>query len=294
VKSRTAWFALCLGLPLLADGARAQPAPTPAPSAAPAPVPAPVPSAPAPQAAPTAQPVPAAPVAIPPPKYRVPPPQIVYTFKEESIRPKRRYGDAGAPFAIGIGGTLRFRSDPGYEKLDAEDRQAELELFGSYDVLQPIRRIVIAAGISYRHLDLGDEDSVAVITHAVQADVIARYTLTRWLFPHVRAGIGAQLSRAELHDDSGDLNAHDRTSGVTGSLGAGLTLQTPPRLFETYRGRLSSLSVGLLLEGGYAFAASAKYQLEVDSDSDLESPAVTFGNLDLGGPYLRIAGVVRF
>jgi hypothetical protein len=193
---------------------------------------------------------------------------------------------------FGIGGSLRFRSDHGYRQLHSAKQQSEFELTGAYDVFQPVRRLVFAAGLDYRYAAFGDSDTLLILTHAVQADLIARYTPASWLFPHVRAGIGAQLSRADLDDDV--YKAHDRNASVTGSLGAGFTLQTPRRLFETWGGHLASLSLGLLLEGGYAFASAADFQLKIKTNSDLPLARIPLGKLDLGGPYLRILAVVRF
>jgi hypothetical protein len=256
---------------------------------------APVGSAPAPTAPAAAYgTAPTAPIVVlPPPRFASPPPKQI-AFTAPPIEEKRRYGDAGAPFAIGMGGAIRFRSDAGYQKLHAGDHQTELDLFASYDVYQPVRRIVIAAGLNYRNAQLGDDQTVAINTNAIQADVIARYTLTTFLFPQIRAGVGAQLSRIDLEDSSGQFSAHDHSASASGSIGAGLTIQTPRRLFETRRGRLASLSLGVLVEGGYAFAAAANYHLKVSSDSDLADSEIALGKLDLGGPYLRINGVVRF
>jgi hypothetical protein len=213
-------------------------------------------------------------------------------FRAPPIKPKRRYGNAGAPFMFGVGASLRFRSDRGYRQLRAGKQQSEFELSAAYDVFQPVRRIVFAAGLDYRYAALGDPDSLQVRTNAVQVDLIARYTLALWLFPYLRAGVGAQLTRIDLDDDV--FRAHDRSAGATGSIGAGFTLQTPRRLFETHGGRLASLSFGLLLEGGYAFASAADYKLKIKSSGDLPVARIPLGKLDLGGPYLRILGVLRF
>jgi hypothetical protein len=231
---------------------------------------------------------------LPPPKFAPQPATRQVAFSGPPIQEKRRYGDAGAPFAIGMGGAFRFRSDPGYKKLHAGDHQTELDIFASYDVYQPVRAIVIAAGLNYRNAQLGDDQVVTLTTNNIQAELIARYTLTTFLFPHIRAGLGAQLSRIDLEDPTGQFSAHDHSASASGSIGGGLTIQTPRRLFETRRGRLASLSVGILVEGGYAFAAAASYHLKVSSDSDLADSQIALGKLDLGGPYLRVIGVVRF
>jgi hypothetical protein len=50
----------------------------------------------------------------------------------------------------------------------------------------------------------------------------------------------------------------------------------------------------VLVEGGYAFAAAANYQLKIKSSGDLPVARIPLGKLDVGGPYLRILGVLRF
>lgn len=232
-------------------------------------------------------------VVLPPPAFAKPPEREA-VFKAPRIKPPKRYGDAGAPFALGMGVAIRFRSDSGYQKLNAQDHQNEFDLFASYDVYQPIKRFVIAAGINYRHAELGDDPTVSLKTNAVQADVIARYTLTTFLFPQLRAGFGAQLSRIDLSDESGGFEAHDKSASAAGSVGAGLVIQTPRRAFETRRGWLASLSLGLLVEGGYAFAAPATFYAQVKSESELDAGTIKLGQLKLSGSYLRIGGVIRF
>jgi hypothetical protein len=231
---------------------------------------------------------------LPPPNFQTArAPRVVYRAPLVEPR-KRRYGNAGAPFTIAVGGALRFRSDRGYRQLHAQGLQREFDVSASYDVFQPVRRVVIAAGLDYRLGFLGDQDSFEVATHAVQADVIMRYTATTWLFPQLRAGVGAQLARAQLRDESAEFRAQDRTASAAGSVGAGVLVQTPRRLFETHNGRVSSLVLGLLVEGGYAFAREADFKLKVKSNSDLPNLPIAVGKLPLGGAYLRIAGVVRF
>ncbi len=234
----------------------------------------------------------AAPATLPPPRFARAP-TVVYRAPVLEPR-KRRYGKAGAPFTLAVGGALRFRSEPGYRQLRAQGVQREFDVSASYDLFQPLRRLVIAAGVNYRLMFLGDQDSLEVTTHAVQADVIVRYTAATWLFPQLRAGVGAQLARAKLRDESAQFRAEDRTASAAGSIGAGLLFQTPRRLFETYNGHLASLAIGLLVEGGYAFASDAEFKLKVKSESDLPNLPIALGKLSLGGPYLRIMGVVRF
>ena len=79
-------------------------------------------------------------------------------------------------------------------------------------------------------------------------------------------------------------------------MGAGFLLRTPTRLFENAQGALASLSVGLLVEGGYTLVGPAKLAL-VPTDTplqaiDLQEPAL--GELNRSGPYVRASVVLRF
>jgi hypothetical protein len=190
-----------------------------------------------PTAVPTSATPPAAPLLRTPivPVYRLARPRL-----EPLPDPPRKYGNAGAPFAVGLGGAVHFRPDAGYRALGAGKQQGALDLFASYDVLQPVRPLVLAAGINYRHERAGDQDSVALTQHTLHAEVSARYTLTTWLFPHLRAGIGLNTAVARLSDDLGGFSARDRATSISGALGGGLTLRTPRRAFETRNGRVSS------------------------------------------------------
>jgi len=87
----------------------------------------------------------------------------------------------------------------------------------------------------------------------------------------------------------------DRDTHLIGQLGAGLTLRTPARLLETHRGRLSSLSLGVLIDGGYTFAKAATLAAELEGgSSDIERTSFDLGSLRRSGGYLRTMAVMRF
>jgi hypothetical protein len=274
-----------------------QPSPAPPEAAAPA-TPAPAEPAPgAPAAEPGAEavpftvrnPYPTAPVL----RGRLPPPRLYAVPPRPPPPPPKRYGSEGAPFSLGVGASFLYRDDVGYGRLGADNPQTELDLFASYDVLQVGSRLVIAAGIGYRFGGHGGENAVLVTSHAVSAELIARVK-ANWLAPHVRAGAGLFATRLQLQDPSADLELEDREQGALGVLGGGLTLRTPSRLFESHAGYLSSLSFGVLVEGGYILAGSATYQGKPDADGDLPQQSLALGSLDQGGGYVRVLGVVRF
>ena len=278
-------------------------APVPAPAASPAAVPpagatyAPPPAA---EPAPTYEgaPASAAPAqAAPPPSGGLRPHEVrlasprLYPIVP---RPPRRYGDAGAPFALGLGASFIWRDDIGYELFSRSSRSSAFELFASYDVWAPSSAVVFALGAALRS-ELHEADDAFHLAHnALQAEATARFMATRWLWPHVRIAAGFMATRFEAEERDSDLAFEDRDIGFVGSLGAGLTLRTPARLFETYRGRLASLSLGVLLEGGYTLASAASLLAKPTASSEIPRDTFAFGELDRGGPYLRVLFVIRF
>lgn len=228
------------------------------------------------------------------PVYRLPPPRLQPLQVREAPRPPRVYGNAGAPFAVGLGGAIHFRREAGYRALGANKRQGALDLFASYDVFQPVRPLVIAAGINYRYEYAGDDQTVELTQHTVHAELSLRYTLTRWLFPYLRGGIGLNAASVRLVDDAGGFNAEDRATSISGALGGGFNLRTPARAMETRRGHLSSLSFGLLIEGGYLLTPAAAFKLEPKRDSDIAQERIDLGKIARSGAYLRILAVARF
>jgi hypothetical protein len=211
-------------------------------------------------------PYPPAPVA----RGRLPPPRLYAVSPRPPPPPPKLYGPEGAPFSVGIGASFVYRDDVGYRRLGAKSPQSELDLFASCE-----------------------SDMVVVTSHAVSAELIARFK-ANWLAPHLRAGVGMVTSRLQLEDASAALRLEDREHGALGVLGGGLTLRTPSRLFESRAGRLSSLSLGLLFEGGYLIAAAASYQGKPQGGSEVPQQTLSLGSLDQAGGYLRLLGVVRF
>jgi hypothetical protein len=80
------------------------------------------------------------------------------------------------------------------------------------------------------------------------------------------------------------------------SFGAGLTLRTPTRVFEDRGGRMASLSVGLMVEGGYALRAPLELNLDGPGpgDGDIALSEGSLGELSRSGPYVRTSIVLRY
>lgn len=229
----------------------------------------------------------------PPPRpltaYRLAPPRLAPV-------PPRRHGKAGGPFALGVGGSMLWRTDRAYRVVAAVKRAGALELQASYDVWTPFRNTIVAAGLSVRFEEHGDDGALdLMLSHAtVQADLLARYGALPWLWPHVWLALGLVTTRADAHDELARVRLRGRDNGLAGTLGAGFTLRTPTRLFETRGGRLASLSLGVLFEGGYTLAQAADLTLAPTGSSDVRRARTALGTIERSAPYVRIAAVVRF
>ncbi len=231
---------------------------------------------------------------------------VMLVPRTHAIRTPRAptYGNAGAPFAIGAGLSFSWPSDVGYSLSGRGRSVSHGELFASYDVWQPVKKLVFAAGAHFRASIAGSNDRADITERAIQADLTARYTATSWLFPHLRIAGGAVGTTMSIDDQAdyrigGDdqrVTYEDKDWAPVGTLGAGFTLRTRARAFETDAGRVSSLSLGVLIEGGYTLASAAQIKLRPTSSpaSGLDVKTSQAGSLDRSAPYLRVAGVVRF
>lgn len=234
------------------------------------------------------------PVAPPP----VQPPPAASRSRPRRVRkaPRpRRYGNAGAPFAFAAGPGVLWHNESAHSVYSDHVYNVALELFGTYDVWSPLPRTIIAAGVSLRSELLGADHDLTIRNHSVQGELMARFGATRWLWPHLRVGVGAITTRFRLHTPKGQGSSYeDRDTNVVSTFGAGLTVRTPGRLFETRGGHLASLSLGLLIEGGYTLAPAAQLRAKPTEHSDLPRTTFALGGLERGGGYLRVMGVVRF
>lgn len=293
----TRWLILSL-LTLATAGARAQeaaPAPVaplevaPTEASTPVPQPAPPTSAPAAPYDPSVHHPARAGAAV---QYRLPQPYVTPPPRPEP-KPPRRHGRAGAPFALALGAGFMWRGASSQRALTDDASNAGFELLATYDVWAPTPRLIVAAGLDLRTERIGDPDALAVYHRTVQAELQPRIQVTRWLYPHVRLAVGVVSTRLRLEDASG-LDFTDRDAHVAGTLGAGFTLRTPARTFETYAGRLSSLSLGLTLEGGYTLAPEASLRAEPSADAEIARTTFSLGTLKRSGAYLRAMIALRF
>lgn len=302
-------FSLLVGL---TTGSALAEAPTPdavAPVAPPAATSSEVRDPYAPSAAPPPAAPPSAPLARPPYGYRAPSPEApppavspaTYALPPPILHPiqpppRRKYGDAGAPIAVGVGGSVLWRRDHGYDVFRDGSHNGALELTASYDVWTPFPRTIVAAGLSFRLEPLVDDGPLDLrLQHrTVQAELSARYGATRWLWPHLRAAVGLVGSQLRAHDEAADIRFSDRDLDVASTFGAGFTVRTPARTFETFHGHLSSLSLGVLVEAGYTLAKASTLDAKPTESGEIARARFSVGSLARSAPYLRIMGVVRF
>lgn len=220
------------------------------------------------------------------------------------------HGDAGAPFAFGVSLDSSFYPDASYDVYADDDATSRLGVWAAYDVATLRTDAFLALELGY-----GAESEQASVLggHRTQLDTHLAHVAAqlRWvplaiLQPHARLAAGAAFLDAELRENG--TTYEDGSTGILGddlfdslispfaSLGLGVTLRTPTRLFEDSRGRLASLSAGLMFEGGYTLAAPVDVALDGPGPNDqgiaLREPGL--GELKRSGPYLRGSIVARF
>jgi hypothetical protein len=101
----------------------------------------------------------------------------------------------------------------------------------------------------------------------------------------------------QLQTNAPEQTFEDSGFAPFGSLGLGFTLRTPTRMFETHRGQLASLSLGLMVEAGYTLSAPLALSLhddDAEDDGDIALTDAELGELQRSGPYLRFSLVTRF
>ncbi|MET0284316.1 MAG: hypothetical protein ABW352_07590 [Polyangiales bacterium] len=229
----------------------------------------------------------------PPPVLPVPRPYVRPHLPPPAPPPPRVYGNAAAPFSLGVGGVLGWRNED-HARFGNDKVNGGVNVFANYDVWAPSRAVVLSAGLDYRHDERSRTSLGDLKDNLLSADLTARMRAASWLWPHVRAGVGVAITQLEVRDRLAGITLEDRTSGVAGSFGAGFTLRTPTRALETYRGRLSSLSFGLLFEGGYTVAQDAKLSPEPSRGGDVQRASPASLSVERSAAYLRILAVTRF
>jgi hypothetical protein len=221
---------------------------------------------------------------------------------EREPKAKQRWGDAGAAIAIGASFDTPWYTKPSYDAFSDKDVANRFGVWLAHDVaaLRTDAIVALELGWGTEHEQDGGLRagtlSTELTTNAFHAGAQLRWAAVSFLQPHARLAAGAALVRMKL--DTSDSSGHFKNSGVSpfGSLGLGFTLRTPSRLFEDLRGQLASLSLGLMLEGGYTLAAPIDFKLGGPATGKRDVPIAEpkLGRLERSGPYARASFVVRF
>ncbi len=219
---------------------------------------------------------------------------------EPAPQPEREYGDAGAAIAVAVSLETPWNHDIGFDLFSDDDVSTRFGLWATYDLLAIHDDVFVAAGagVDFESLDENDllsgqlnTDLDAVIGYAT---AVVRYVPVAWLQPHVRLSGGAERVIVKL-DFAGE-RFRDEGTLPFASLGAGITLRSPTRMFESRRGTFAALSFGLMIEGGYALVSPLQVTLDGEgpAERDIALEESELGELERSGPFMRVSLVARF
>lgn len=212
----------------------------------------------------------------------------------------RVYGDAGAAIALGIEINTIFRDDVGFQHFESGENSTRFGAFASHDVLTLARKLILAVevGAMFEQTQapalLGAGSHAELDSQSLSAGLDLRWDALAFLSPQLRASGGVSLFQIELSDRGRAFRDQHPVSGFV-TLGAGLLFHTPARTFESRKGDLSSLGLGLLIEGGYALRSAIDVALREETmQRGIPIVDASLGRLNLSGPYIRTAILVRF
>jgi hypothetical protein len=223
--------------------------------------------------------------------------------KAPKTEPPRPVRSAGAPIAIALVYERAWATDSGYNLFGDKNRVKQFGLWASYDIWTVSPRLILAAEGGWagweeksHYMDAVFQTRLSTGTFHLGANL--RYAVQPWLQPHIRVAGGVSLLDVEIKSTENDVETSFKDHDVSpfASIGAGFMLRTPTRLFETNSGDFASLSMGVVLEGGYTFGAPASFTLEPKEKSNerILLKSADLGKLDRSAGYLRISLVVRF
>jgi hypothetical protein len=229
--------------------------------------------------------------------------------RESEPEEERVHGDAGSAFALGVSLEMPWYDDPGFDVFHDDDVTTRPGIWAGYDVLSLQQDLILAAEIGWGIESeseselLGGALHTELDTNTFFAGAQLRWVPIAMLQPYLRLAGGAALVNMELnttgpeeHFTEGGGDPFDSAVSPFGSLGLGVMLRTPTRMFENKRGKYASLSFGLMFEGGYTLAGPVEMKLDGEGpgERDIALVETDLGELDRSGPYARISGVARF
>jgi hypothetical protein len=210
------------------------------------------------------------------------------------------HGNAGSAWALGASIDAVFHNDRGYGLFANDDVAPRFGLWLGHDLFSFSRQLILAAELGWGVESESQTGLFAgvvntnLVTHTFFGAASLRWQLLPWLQPQARLALGASAVHMELTSFA---EPTDRANALSpmGSLGAGVFLRTPTRLFENARGELASLSFGVLVEGGYALRGPVDFSLTQQHGArQIPVSAAKLGELGLSGAYIRTSLVVRY
>jgi hypothetical protein len=214
----------------------------------------------------------------------------------------QKHGDAGAAIAIGVSVEALWYANASYDVFSDKDVTSRFGLWAAHDIAALRSDLIAALEVGWGTEHAGDSSLLGsalrseLTTHAFYAGTQLRYVPLTWLQLHARLAAGAAFVGMGLDTTTPAQHFHDHGVSPFASLGLGCTLRTPTRLFEDGRGKLASLSLGLMLEGGYTVAAPLDFTADGPGPGqhDIALTDSKLGRLERSGPYARASIVVRF
>jgi len=215
----------------------------------------------------------------------------------------RDYEVPNARVGIGLEIDTVWNTDPGFDLFSEDDVSTQIGVWFSYDLLPITEQLTLAGevglGVGGAERQPQKDIDLTWSMNSFNAYIAAnlRLQVFPWMLPHIKLGCGALFGTLELElkDQKPVQTESEDTISPLGTIGAGVTFQTPKRMFESSDGTFASLSLGLLIEAGYTIASSMSLTLKTDRDKDpIENRTAELGELDLSGPYIRTSVLVRF
>ena len=196
-----------------------------------------------------------------------------------------------------------WRSSRGYDLFSSNDAAWRLGVGFGYDAFKLPNQLILAVegGALLEPGQSGNTDSgllggslrgsLSAATFLVGGSL--RWAATSWLAPYGRLQLFTSRYAVDIQTAAGNVTTgasggewsyHRWAEG--GALGAGVMANLPPR---------SPVNVGILVEGGYWLQQSVDLVLEGNPPAGgIATTGAHIGSLGNSGPYLRLAGVLRF
>ncbi len=196
-----------------------------------------------------------------------------------------------------------WRPSRGYDLFSSNDASWRIGLGFGYDVYKLPSQVILALEVGAM-LEPGQSSTSdsGLLGNSLSGSLSAstfllggslRWSLTPWIAPYGRLQLFT--SRYAVDIQTAAVDATTTTSGGEwsyhrwaegGALGAGVMANLPPR---------SPVNVGILLEGGYWLQQSVDLVLEGNPPpGSIATAGARLGSLGNSGPYLRVAGMLRF